>query len=166
MGLAVALMPKGATFQNQSLWGSIGWATPAAVGAAVAARNRRVVLVTGEGPHQLTVWEISQFGRRSLKPIVFVLNNSGYLSERMLCKDMALAYNDVAAWNYARLPDALGCQGWFTTAVSTCGELDEALKTAEQADRAAYIEVITDANEAPPLYKKLHENVKSFYNVQ
>jgi hypothetical protein len=27
---------------------------------------------------------------------------------------------------------------------------------------AAYIEVVTDAYEAPPLYKKLHENVKSF----
>jgi indolepyruvate decarboxylase len=62
MGLAFALMPRGATFHNQTLWGSIGWATPAAFGAAVAARDRRVVLVTGEGPHQLTAQEISQFG--------------------------------------------------------------------------------------------------------
>ena len=91
---------------------------------------------------------------------------AAYLSERMLCKDMALAYNDIAAWNYAELPHALGCQGWFTARVSTCGELDGALKTAEQADGAAYIEVVTAAYEAPPLYKKLHENVKSFYNVQ
>ena len=68
MGLAVALMPKGATFHNQTLWGSIGWATPAAFGAAVAARDRRVVLVTGEGSHQLTAQEISQFGRGGLKP--------------------------------------------------------------------------------------------------
>ena len=43
-----------------------------------------------------------------MHPIVFVLNNSGYLSERMLCKDMALAYNDIAAWNYAELPHAMG----------------------------------------------------------
>jgi hypothetical protein len=67
MGLAFALMPKGATFHNQTLWGSIGWATPAAFGAAVAARDRRVVLVTGEGSHQLTAQEISQFGRRGLR---------------------------------------------------------------------------------------------------
>jgi indolepyruvate decarboxylase len=40
-----------------------------------------------------------------------VLNNSGYLDERMLCKDMALAYNDIAAWNNAEIPHALGCQG-------------------------------------------------------
>src|SRR6201981_480769 len=76
MGLAFAQMPKGATFNTQSLWGAIGWATPAAFGAAVAAPDRRVVLITGEGSHQLTAQEISQFGRRRLKPIVFVLNNS------------------------------------------------------------------------------------------
>ena len=114
----------------------------------------------------MTAQEISQFGRRGLRPIVFALNNSSNLSERLLCEDMTIIYNDIAAWNYAELPHALGYHEWFTARVSTCGELGDALKTAEQAEGAAYIEVITDAYEAPPLYKKLHENVKSFYNVQ
>jgi indolepyruvate decarboxylase len=166
LGLAFAQLPPGAEIHNQTLWASIGWATPAAFGAAIGAPDRRLILITGEGSHQMTAQEISQFGRHGLHPIIFVLNNSGYLSERLLCKDETFAYNDIAAWNYAELPHALGCQGWFTTRVSTCGELDDALKTAEQANGAAYIEVITDAYEAPPLYKKLHENVKSFYNVQ
>ena len=82
----------------------------------------------------MTAQEISQFDRHGLRPIVLVLNNSGYLSERMLCKDMALGYNDIAAWNYAELPHALGCQGWFTARVRSCGVLDDALKTAGQAD--------------------------------
>ncbi|HTF47950.1 MAG TPA: thiamine pyrophosphate-binding protein, partial [Pseudonocardia sp.] len=121
MGLAFALMPKGATFHNQTLWGAIGWATPAAFGAAVAAPDRRVVLITGEGSHQLTVQEITQFGRRGLKPIIFVLNNSGYLIERLLCKDPEIAYNDVASWRYSEIPYALGCDDWFTARVTTCG---------------------------------------------
>jgi indolepyruvate decarboxylase len=58
MGLAFAQLPHGAQFYNQTLWGAIGWATPAAVGAAVAARDRRLVLFTGEGSHQLTAQEI------------------------------------------------------------------------------------------------------------
>jgi indolepyruvate decarboxylase len=115
-------MPAGATFDNQTLWGSIGWATPAAFGAAVAAPDRRVVLVTFDGSHQLTAQEISQFGRLGLKPIVFVLNNNGYLIERLLCKDPAIAYNDVAPWRYAELPHALGCDGWFTARATTCGD--------------------------------------------
>jgi len=165
LGLTLARLPKGAEFHNQTLWASIGWATPAAFGAAKGAPDRRLILITGEGSHQMTAQEISQLGRHGLRPIVFVLNNSGYLGERMLCKDMALSYNDIAAWNYAELPHALGCQGWFTARVSSCGGLDNALKSAEQADGGAYVEVITDAYEAPAMYKKLHEHVASFYNV-
>jgi indolepyruvate decarboxylase len=163
MGLAFALMPEGATFHNQTLWGAIGWATPAAFGAAVAAPDRRLVLVTGDGSHQLTVQEIGQFGRRGLKPIVFVLNNSGYLIERLLCKNPAIAYNDVASWRYSEIPHALGCDGWFTARVTTCGEFDQALKAADQGDTAAYVEVVTDTYAASPLSMKLHESVKTLY---
>lgn len=163
MGLAFALMPKGTTFHNQTLWGSIGWATPAAFGAAVAAPDRRVVLITGDGSHQLTAQEIGQFARRDLKPVVFVLNNSGYLIERLLCKNPSFAYNDVASWRYSEIPHALGCDGWFTARVTTCGEFDQALKVAGQKNTAAYIEVVTDTYAASPLALKLHDNVKTLY---
>lgn len=166
LGLAFARLPDGAQFHNQTLWASIGWATPAAFGAAVAAPERRTILITGEGSHQMTAQEIGQFGRRGLRPIIFVLNNSGYLSERLLCSDMDTAYNDIASWNYAQLPQAFGCDGWFTARVTTCGELDAALAAAGRSDTAAYVEVITDRYAAPPLYLKLRENIESFYNAQ
>jgi len=165
MGLAFAQLPHGARFHNQTLWGAIGWATPAALGAAVAAPNRRLVLFTGEGSHQLTAQEIGQFHRLGLRPIIFVLNNNGYLIERMLCTNPDIAYNDVAPWNYTELPHALGCEDWFTPRVSTCAELDAALATAAEGTRAAYIEVMTGTYEVPPLVQKLHENVKTLYNM-
>src|SRR5450755_151168 len=163
MGLAFARMPAGASFHNQTLWGSIGWATPAAFGAAVAAPERRVVLITGEGSHQLTVQEIGQFGRLGLKPVVFVLNNSGYLIERLLCKDPQIAYNDVAPWRYTELPHALGCDDWLTARVTTCGELDSAMQAATKGKNGAYIEVVTDQNAASPLALKLHDSMKTLY---
>jgi indolepyruvate decarboxylase len=163
MGLGFAKLPKGATFHNQTLWGSIGWATPAAFGAAIAAPGKRIVLVTGDGSHQLTAQEISQFGRYKLKPIVFVLNNNGYLIERLLCKEPAIAYNDIAQWNYAELPRALGCDDWFTARVETCGEFDQALQTAATAGSGVYVEVVTDTYAASPLAMKLHDAVKTLY---
>jgi indolepyruvate decarboxylase len=165
MGLAFALLPKGARFHNQTLWGAIGWATPAAFGAAVAAPDRRVVLITGEGSHQLTAQEISQLGRRGLKPIVFVLNNDGYLIERLLCRNPDIVYNDLAQWHYADLPKALGCDDWFTARVTTCSEFDRALKIASQGDRAAYVEVVTDKYAASPLSMKLHESIATLYRA-
>jgi indolepyruvate decarboxylase len=163
MGLAFAKLPRGARFHNQTLWGAIGWATPAAFGAAVAAKDRRLVLVTGEGSHQLTAQEISQFGRRGLKPVIFVLNNNGYLIERLLCKDPDIEYNDLAQWNYAELPHALGCDDWYTPRVTTLEELDEALKIAGEGKRGCYIEIITAKYEAPPLPEKLHDSIETLY---
>jgi indolepyruvate decarboxylase len=165
MGLGFALMPKGATFHNQTLWGSIGWATPAAFGAAVAAPDRRTVLVTGDGSHQLTVQEISQFPRLGLKPIIFVLNNDGYLIERLLCKDPAIAYNDIAPWHYADLPRAFGCDDWMTARVTTCAELDAAMAKAAKAESGVYIEVVTDAYAASPLALKLHDAMRTLYKA-
>src|SRR5258708_16946989 len=133
MGLAFGRRTEGASFQTQTLWGGIGWATPAAFGAAVAAPDRRVVLFTGEESHQLTAQEICQFHRHGLRPIIFVLNNSGYLIERLLCKDPAIAYNDVAPWNYAELPHALGCDDWFTARVTTGDERDATLTSPHAA---------------------------------
>ena len=165
MGLAFAELPHGTRFHNQTLWGAIGWATPASFGAAVASPDRRVVLFTGEGSHQLTAQEISHFHRHGLRPIIFVLNNSGYLIERLLCKDPEIAYNDLAPWNYAELPHALGCDDWFTAKVTTCAELDAAMAVAEKGDSAAYIEVITDAHASPLLPQKLHESIKTLYGL-
>ncbi|NPU86091.1 MAG: alpha-keto acid decarboxylase family protein [Syntrophaceae bacterium] len=154
MGFAFARMPAGSTFHNQSLWGSIGWATPAAFGAALADPSRRTILVTGEGSHQLTAQEICMFHRYGLKPILFVINNNGYLIERLLCKDPGIYYNDLAQWRYHKLPEALGCEGWFAARATTCGEFDDAVGKAEKCGSGAYIEVVTDTYEAPPLPRK------------
>jgi indolepyruvate decarboxylase len=163
LGLAGARMPAGSTFQNQALWGAIGWATPAAFGAALSAPNRRTILITGEGALQMTAQEISQFHRFRLKPIIFVLNNNGYLIERLLCKDPDIYYNDIVQWNYQKLPEALGCDGWFTARVTTCGELDAAIRKAEACGTGAYIEVVTDKYATPPLAEKLHQAVATLY---
>lgn len=64
MGLGFAAMPQGSTFQNQTLWGSIGWATPAAFGAALADPKRRTILITGEGSHR-----IDRTGNQSISPL-------------------------------------------------------------------------------------------------
>jgi indolepyruvate decarboxylase len=163
MGVAFANMPKGTTYHNQTLWGSIGWATPASFGAALAAPNRRLILVTGDGSHQLTAQEVGQFHRFGLKPIIFVLNNDGYLIERLLCKYPEAYYNDLAPWKYHRLPEALGCDGWLTARVTTCGELDDIITKAESRTNGAYIEVVTDRYAASALSQRLHDSIDTLY---
>jgi indolepyruvate decarboxylase len=85
------------------------------------------------------------------------------LIERLLCKDPDIYYNDLAQWHYQQLPQALGCDGWFTARVTTCDELDAAMAKAASCGTGAYIEVVTDKYVAPPLAMKLHESTKTLY---
>jgi indolepyruvate decarboxylase len=62
-----------------------------------------------------------------------------------------------------QIPYVLGCDGWFTARVTTCGELDQALKSAEQDGAGAYIAVVTDKYAAPPEAMKMRENIKTLY---
>ncbi len=166
MGLAFGLMPPCSVFLSQLLWCSIGWATPAALGAALAAPARRTILITGEGAHQMTVQELGQFCRYGVKPIIFCLNNQGYLIERLLCKDPRECYNDLAPWNYQQLPEALGCSDWFTARVATNGELDAAMEQAAACGRGAFIEVMTEKMAAPPMAQRLHESIQTLYGLK
>ncbi|MCW2317428.1 indolepyruvate decarboxylase [Rhodoblastus acidophilus] len=163
MGLGFARLPAGANFYNQTLWGSIGWATPAALGAALAAPERRTVLITGDGSHQMTVQEIGAFARYGAKPIVLVINNKGYLIERLLCKDPASVYNDIAPWRYSALPAAFGCDDWLVARATNCAELDRALAAADGANSGAYIEIVTPGDAASPLAIQFHNALTALY---
>ncbi len=63
-GIWEARFPKDAIGISQVLWGSIGYATGACQGAALAAKEsgiKRTILFTGDGSFQLTVQELSTF---------------------------------------------------------------------------------------------------------
>jgi len=158
-GLLPIFLPKGAKFESQMLWGAIGWSTPASFGAALAAPNRRVVLITGEGSHQMTVQEISQFYRYGLKPVIFVLNNHGYLIERMLSKKLDYCYNELAEWQYHKLPEVLGCNDWVMRKTTTCGDLDKVMEELENTKTGAYIEIVMPKFSAPPLVETIHQRI-------
>lgn len=167
-GFAPMKIPKGANLYNQVLWGSIGWATPAAFGAAMAAKDKRVILMTGEGSHQLTATEISSMMRYGLKPVIFVLNNSGYTIERVLSDDPMDPFNDIAVWNYAKLPHIFKGEVW-TAQARTESELDDVLKevTLLQKSTMCYIEIFADKMDLPILSKKMIKNklVKQPVNI-
>ena len=59
-GAAELSLPPRARSLSQPLWASIGWAVPAALGASLAAPERRVVVVVGDGALQQTASELSK----------------------------------------------------------------------------------------------------------
>lgn len=163
LGLTPMPLADGVRVEAQVLWGSIGWATPAAFGASLADPSRRTILITGEGSHQLTANEIGSMGRFGANVIVFVLNNEGYLIERALEENPDWSYNDLARWRYAELPRALGCADWFVARVTTLGELDAAMKAARESKSGAYIEIVGERMDMPPILAFAHGRLGTMY---
>jgi indolepyruvate decarboxylase len=162
-GLTPMVLPQDVRVESQVLWGSIGWATAAALGIALADPSRRTVLITGEGSHQLTANEIGGMGRFGAKVTMFVLNNDGYMVERALEQNPDWSYNDLARWNYADLPRAMGCADWFTAHVETLGELDAAMKKARSSESGAYIEIVGGRMDLPPVLAFAHNRLGEMY---
>lgn len=151
--VAIAL-PQGLKYCAQFLWGSIGWATPACLGAAIAGKNRRTVMLTGEGSHQMTAQEISSMMRYGLNPIIIVINNEGYTVERLLCEDPMDGYNDIAKWDYSKLPEVFDGEALVIQA-RTQKEFTQALNQARQSDKLVYIEAFTPMMDATDFVYKL-----------
>ena len=143
-------LPAGVGAEEQGLWGSIGWATPATLGIALAKTAGRTWLVTGDGSHQLTLNELAVMGRYGVKPVIFVLNNGLFGIEDVI-SERGHPYDDVAAVQYHLLPAAFGCADWYATKVSTVAELDDALARIGNHDGAAYIEVMIPNEESQAL---------------
>jgi len=144
------LLPDGVDAEGQGLWGSIGWATPACLGVALAKTAGRAVLVTGDGAHQVTLNELAVMGRHGVKPVIFVLNNGLYGIEDVI-SERGHAYDDLAPVRYSLLPAAFGCRGWLTGRVATVAELDRILDAIDAHDGAAYVEVMIPDAESQPL---------------
>lgn len=159
-------LPEDTLLMSQSLWMSIGWATPAAFGAAIAAPDRRVVLLTGDGSHQLTAQEVGQMIRHDCNTIVFLLNNQGYTIERYLCDDMDDPFNDIAPWNYHKLPEAFGAKDALALRVTTTGELEDALGKARTVGKGiSYIEAVTFPHDAPACLRSVREGRGAIYDA-
>jgi indolepyruvate decarboxylase len=119
-------------FLAPAYYTSMGFATPAALGAQAARPDARVVAIVGDGAFQMTGMELSTLVRMRKPAIVIVLDNGGYGTERLLHPG-TFRFNDIHPWSYAELPAVLG--GGKGYPVRTEGEFDAALKAA-WADRS------------------------------
>ena len=92
-------------FLSPAYYASLGFAVPAALGAQLADAKLRPLVLVGDGAFQMTGMELSTIVRYRLNPIVVVLNNGGYGTERPMQDGR---FNDVLPWNFEALPQLLG----------------------------------------------------------
>jgi len=126
-GAADLFIRERTEFISPAYYTSMGFAVPASIGAQLANRKLRPLVLVGDGAFQMTGMELATVARYGLNPVVVLLNNRGYGTERHMQDG---TYNDVWPWQYHRLPEILGAGRGFV--VETEAELDRALVEAER----------------------------------
>jgi alpha-keto-acid decarboxylase len=152
-GMATHRLPARTTFIGQPLWASIGYTLPALLGACLGAPGRRGILLIGDGAGQMTVSELSTIMRTGINATVVVVDNDGYTIERAI-HGPEQAYNDIAHWDWTRLPAAFAPGAAVAVATaSSVAELQAVL--GERADGVSIIQAVVPRLDVPELLASL-----------
>ena len=146
---------KSITFLADAYYLSMGFSVPAAIGAMAARPDSRMFTIVGDGAFQMTGIELSTAAKFGMKPIIFILNNDGYGTQRFILDG---PFNEILRWNYSIITGMMGVGVGHK--VATNSELDKAIKTAiADDDKMHVIEVIIPRDDCSPSLRRVGEEL-------
>jgi len=130
-------------FASSTGYGTLGYALPAAVGAKLAAPERPVVALVGDGGLQFTLPELAAAIEASTPVIILVWNNRAYGEIRTYMVEHDIAPIGVELYT----PDLVGiarAYGCFADRARDHAHLAELLTEARGQNRPSLIEVVAE----------------------
>lgn len=147
-------------FLSDAYYLSMGFAVPAAIGAMAADPEGRTVAIVGDGAFQMTGIELSTAAKEKMCPIVCILNNDGYGTQRHIIDGK---FNEIHPWHYTKLCDLLGYGR--AVKVTTKGALQDVLKEAFAKDELTLVEVVIPRDNCSPSLKRMAEQMSKQRDV-
>ena len=149
------------TFFTPGGLGTMGFGMGAAIGAKLAAPDKQVFLITGDGSFHMDLTELATAVRYGLAVKVILFDNS---SLGMVRQWQRLSYasryaetDETAPTNFALLAQAFGAQGWTA---ETCESFDTALDYAIQCEGPCVVHCkIGKDYEVSPLLSESGEHI-------
>jgi acetolactate synthase-1/2/3 large subunit len=135
---------------------SMGWPVPAALGAKLAAPERQVASITGDGDFLMTVQEIGVAVQHDIPAVFIVQDNSGYISIRggqRIATDRIIGteFNRPDGTPYSPSFKDLGKSfGLESFRVESAADLEPTFKRAFDAQAPVLVELPTDRDLASP----------------
>ena len=159
-GTTELFRPQPDSFIAQGYYMSIGYSLAATIGLSFGRPDRRPIVFIGDGALQMTAQAIGTLIRYRRNPVIVVLNNDGYVIERMIHDG---PYNEVQMWQYSRLPEvfqtdddaAIGC------IVQTEDELQAAVQTADgNPDKLVLIEIRVPRTDCTDVLARVGQSIR------
>ena len=121
--------------------GTMGFAIPAALGAAIAAPDETIWVVVGDGGFQMTNQEIATLRQEGITNVKVAVINNGYLGMvrqwQELFEQRRYSGTPLSGPDFAKLAEAYGARGLTVTAPA---QLDGALAAALATDDVVVID--------------------------
>ncbi len=128
-------------------FGTMGYSLPAAVGASLANKDKKIVAIMGDGSFQMSFFELGTIIQEGIKPLIILFNNHGLGMVRHLQKSVKVEeYGVDLACNpeFTMITCAYGIK---SRKVTNPDEVMDALKEAIHEDAPYFLEFIVDGNE-------------------
>lgn len=167
---AAAIIPRqigkikqGQIFFTNSGSASMGYGLPAAIGAAIAFPEKRVICFEGDGSIQMNLQELQTVIHHNLNVKIFVINNAGYLSMRLTQSRFfesrfvgANPESGVSFPGFIKLAEVYGFQAFKIESKDDLNNIDKALN----APGPVLCEVVVDPDQGfePKLSSKMLED--------
>ncbi|MCE3232408.1 MAG: pdc [Rickettsiaceae bacterium] len=146
-------------FFSDAYYLSMGFAAPAAIGAMKANPKSKVFAIIGDGAFQMTGIEISTAAKYKLAPVVIMINNDGYGTQRHILDG---DFNNINMWDYTKVTTLINYGK--SVKVKTKGELDKALKAARKHKELYFIEVIVPRDNCSSSLRRMGEALGKLRN--
>lgn len=142
-------------FLSPAFYTSMGPSIPYALGLQMAYPEVRPIVLIGDGAFQMAGTELSTIIQHKCNPIVFILNNDGYTTERYLLDG---DFNNIKKWNYHKITDMIG--GGQGRVVNNEMQLEVAVKEALDSKDMFVINVIIDRLDISQGLRRMTEGLK------
>lgn len=140
-------------FLSPAYYMTMGCAIPYALGLQTCFPNIRPIVIVGDGAFQMSCTELSTIVDKKMNPIVFVLNNDGYTTERKLLDG---EFNDIRRWEYHKITEMIGGKGFL---VKTEEDLENAVEQSLDSKSLSVINVLLDRNDISRELKRMTDDL-------
>lgn len=131
---------------------SMGFCIPAAIGIMAALPHNKTFAIVGDGAFQMTGMELSTMAKYQQAPVVIIINNNGYGTQRHIIDG---PFNDIHSWHYTKVCDMLG----YGKAIraETKGAFDDAIKEAVGSKELYVIEAVVPQDDCSRALRRMGE---------
>ncbi|MGB5326098.1 MAG: thiamine pyrophosphate-binding protein [Pseudomonadales bacterium] len=135
-------------------FGSMGWAISAAIGAALADRNKPVACVTGDGSYLMSSQELTVAIEQKLSVCYIILNDAalGMVKHGQLINQAEQIGAQLPRVDFAAMARAQGAEGYSISCWQDLQDIDLAMLV--KANKPFLLDVIIDGDEIPPMHSR------------